>query len=245
MAPIVTDTLRLDSAAINTWRQNEDFDYDRELMRPTKNILEWLWEGFNDLMKKLLPHDMPEGTETAIDVFCVLVLIGLLAWFIIKLKPRLFAHKDDVDRSFTLEDDNIYGIDFDRLIAEAESQHNYRQVVRLVYLQTLRRLADAGRINWQPYKTPMQYTKEFSAAPFWQMTQHFLLIRYGNGEANADMASEMVQKQQAIIRQLEAEAGNTPSPEPQNSRPAAAPAAVSDASPSDQQPPQPQKGGEA
>ena len=47
------------------------------------------------------------------------------------------------------------------------------------------------------------------------------------------------------IRQLEAEAGNTPSPEPQNTRPAAAPAAVSDASPSDQQPPQPQKGGEA
>ena len=42
MAPIVTDTLRLDSAAINAWRQNEDFDYDRELMRPTKNILKWL-----------------------------------------------------------------------------------------------------------------------------------------------------------------------------------------------------------
>ncbi|MCR4852498.1 MAG: DUF4129 domain-containing protein [Prevotella sp.] len=200
---IATDTLRLDTAYINVWRQNENFDYDREVMNPTKNLLESFIEGLNNLLREITPRNMPDGTQDFINVVCAIALVVLLVWFFFKLKPKLFAQKDEADKRFSLEEDNIYGIDFEQMIEEARQKQNYHQMVRLIYLQTLRHLSDNKHIKWQPYKTPTQYTQEFPVAPFREMTQHFLLIRYGNGTATATMCDEMEQLQKSILRHIE------------------------------------------
>ena len=49
-------------------------------------------------------------------------------------------------------------------------------------LQTLKRLSDEKRIDWQPYKTPAQYINEVRMPVFRQLTNHFLRVRYGNFE---------------------------------------------------------------
>ena len=97
------------------------------------------------------------------------------------------AKEEDNDGNET-----IYGIDFDAEIAKALAASNYRQAVRYLYLKTLRRLSDAGHINWQPSKTPSQYVYEVQRDEFRQLTQHFLRVRYGNFEATRELYDEML-----------------------------------------------------
>ena len=67
------------------------------------------------------------------------------------------------------------------------SRQNYREAVRLLYLQTLKQLSDAERIDWQLYKTPTQYINEVRLPAFRQLTNHFLRVRYGNFEATEEL----------------------------------------------------------
>ena len=84
---------------------------------------------------------------------------------------------------YAVEEDTIYGVDFARGIADALSRSDYREAVRLLYLQTLKQLSDEKRIDWQLYKTPTQYVYEVRMPAFRQLTNHFLRVRYGNFEA--------------------------------------------------------------
>ena len=74
---------------------------------------------------------------------------------------------------YTVGEDTIYGVDFPGGIAEALSRRDYREAVRLLYLQTLKQLSDAERIDWQLYKTPTQYLNEVRLPAFRQLTNHF------------------------------------------------------------------------
>ena len=120
-----------------------------------------------------------------------------------KKNPRLFRRADD-DGSpdYDVEEDTIYGIDFDAEIDQAFQQHDYRQAVRLLYLQTLKQLSDAGRIDWQPSKTPMQYARQMNDAAFRELSNHFIRVRYGNFEATEPLFQQMRQLQQSIVNSL-------------------------------------------
>ena len=76
----------------------------------------------------------------------------LIVWFVYRKRPELFmvSHKNALP--YTVEEDTIYGVDFPGGIAEALSRQNYREAVRLLYLQTLKQLSDAERIDWQLIK---------------------------------------------------------------------------------------------
>ncbi|MFD2932503.1 DUF4129 domain-containing protein [Spirosoma flavum] len=80
--------------------------------------------------------------------------------------------------------ENINEIDFDTAIDEAISQRNFRLAVRLLYLQTLKHLTDAGRINYKPEKTNHQYIYELANSPlksdFEALTRQFEFVWYGD-----------------------------------------------------------------
>ena len=99
---------------------------------------------------------------------------------------------------YTVEEDTIYGVDFPKGIDEALSRRDYREAIRLLYLQTLKQLSDAERIDWQLYKTPTQYIYEVRLPAFRQMTNHFLRVRYGNFEATEELFREMQALQEEI-----------------------------------------------
>ena len=83
-------------------------------------------------------------------------------------------------------------------LREALSRQNYREAVRLLYLQTLKQLSDAERIDWQLYKTPTQYINEVRLPAFRQLTNHFLRVRYGNFEATEELFRIMQTLQEEI-----------------------------------------------
>ena len=90
------------------------------------------------------------------------------------------------------EEDNIYGVNFDVEYTKAMAQKDYYKAIRMVYLRTLRWLADHHKINWQLYKTPTQYTREFLSTDFQRMTNAFMRVRYGNYEASEELVSELL-----------------------------------------------------
>ena len=99
---------------------------------------------------------------------------------------------------YEVEEDTIYGVDFSGGIADALFRSDYREAVRLLYLQTLKRLSDEKRIDWQPYKTPTQYINEVRMPVFRQLTNHFLRVRYGNFEATEELFNSMKSLQEEI-----------------------------------------------
>ena len=99
---------------------------------------------------------------------------------------------------YEVTEDTIYGIDFPSEIEKALENENFREALRLMYLQTLKSLSDYHQIEWQPFKTPTQYTFEFRQTDFKRMTSLFVRVRYGGFGADKDMIRDMHNLQASV-----------------------------------------------
>lgn len=199
-----SDTLVLDTTKLQVWRQNADYDYGSELVPHQETFMEWL--------QKQIGHffDSVFGTiffdKNAWWIWAVLGLfIILLTVLIIYLKhPGLFMRsgKNVGSLDYDVTEDTIYGIDFSQEIEKAIERHDYREALRLLYLQTLKLLSDNHRIEWQPFKTPTQYTHECRHADFIQLSRLFVMVRYGGFEATEEIIGKMRSYQEGIRNAL-------------------------------------------
>lgn len=192
------DTLVCDSARIAVWQSNPDYDYNRELMVPDESLFEMLQRWLGKLLQRLLGSAVAEQYSTYIWIGIFVVILLLLFWFLYKKKPELFMRSGKKSSLYTVEDDTIYGIDFPKAISQMIAVHDYREAIRLLYLQTLKELSDGGRIDWQLYKTPTQYIYEVRIPAFRQLTNHFLRVRYGNFDATETLFEQMQTLQDEI-----------------------------------------------
>ena len=193
------DSLQLDSAQLAVFQHDTRFDYDRELVGGSQNLLEWLTtvisEWLEETFNVLVDNDVVYYSLIGLGALLVL----FLSWLVWKKNPKLFMRKEDDPLDYDVQEDTIYGVDFEAGISEALSQKDYRQAVRLLYLQTLKQLSDAGHIDWQPSKTPSQYVREYGQKAFAELSQHFIRVRYGNFEATEELFQEMKELQQQCI----------------------------------------------
>ncbi len=195
------DSLQIDSAQIALWQSDGRYDYDREIVGGSQNLLEWISEIVSERLGKVF--------NTALDndvVYYSLMGLGFLlalflAWLLWRSRFRLFmkTEKKDDALDYEVTEDSIYGVDFDAELSEAYCHQNYRQVVRLLYLQTLLWLQESGMIDWQPSKTPAQYMRHVNKTAFSTMTSLFVMVRYGNYEADAPLCQQMRQLQETLM----------------------------------------------
>lgn len=185
-----TDTLQIDHTLLEQLQQDPRYAYTVEDDKPSvfselmTALGEWLGEVFDldsDLLRPLMYS------------FFTLVLI-ILAWWLVRsgLFLRLFGTTHRVGTIDIEEaEENIHSVDFDAEIGRAVATGNYTLAARLLYLQTLKQLSNDARIDWQPQKTPTQYTREERSEAFRQLTHHFLRIRYGGFEADEELFATM------------------------------------------------------
>ncbi len=192
------DTLVCDTARLAAWQTDPAYDYNRELLTPEVNLMEWLSGQVGKLLRSIFGnHFSPEYTTTILVCIAICFLL-LIVWLVYRKHPGLFMRSQKNNLPYSVEEDTIYGVDFEKGISVALSQEDYREAVRLLYLQTLKQLSDTGRIDWQLYKTPTQYIYEVHGVAFRQLTSHFLRVRYGNFEANLSLFQEMKNLQEKI-----------------------------------------------
>ena len=125
------------------------------------------------------------------EVWAIFVVL-LLGWIAYKIYGSVNLHKVKHEETAVPDEaDDIYAIDYDAEMADAQARGDYSALVRLVYLRTLRTLADAGRIEWNLSKTPEQYASEIGTDDFRRMTMHFLRVRYGRFESSRELYDDM------------------------------------------------------
>ena len=80
--------------------------------------------------------------------------------------------------------ENIHEIDYQKELARLVADGKYRLAVRLLYLQTLKKLSDKDIIDWKLEKTNYNYLMEINEptikAEFGQLTHQFDYIWYGD-----------------------------------------------------------------
>lgn len=192
------DTLVCDTAKIALWQPDPAYDYNRELITPELNLFEWISKQFGEFLRKIFGSRFAEEYSGLILICIAIILLLLIIWFVYKKRPELFMRSPKNALPYTVGEDTIYGVDFPGGIAGALSRQDYREAVRLLYLQTLKQLSDAERIDWQLYKTPTQYLNEVRLPAFRQLTNHFLRVRYGNFEATEELFRTMQTLQEEI-----------------------------------------------
>jgi len=196
------DTLCCDTAQIHAWQSDAAYDYQRELMDWQPSLWKWLLMQFEELLSYILGSETASSITVPLLIALGLAILLLVIWFIYKTRPSVFQH-NQLSNIGTVEEENIYGIDFDATIRQALAVGDYRQAVRYVYLQTLRYLSDHSLIEWMPQKTPNQYIVEYNKEDFRRLTTLFLRVRYGNFEATPSMYDNVVQLQSFIIKKEE------------------------------------------
>jgi len=195
------DTLQIDTLQLASFRNDPQYDYDRELMGGSQNLLEWLASVVNEWISETFDIVMDDEFTTYLLIIVGVLVVALVAWFLWYKRPKLFmqGEKDD-SLEYDVEEDTIYGVNFESGIRHALEAHDYRQAVRLVYLQTLKYLEDEGKIEWQASKTPSQYVRQMNMPAFTNLSRHFINVRYGNFEATPELFEQMKALQDDITK---------------------------------------------
>ncbi|WP_020606284.1 DUF4129 domain-containing protein [Spirosoma spitsbergense] len=162
---------------------DHDYQYGRDAPppeNPVARFFSWLFGKLGQFLR-----------SKAYENVWQYVILAAVAGFAIYLLARaevlgfLFPKKAQatgMDYENLAED--IQEIDFNAAIDEAIAVRNFRLTVRLLYLQTLKQLTNAGHIGYKPDKTNRQYVQELAntalQADFEKLTRWFEFVWYGD-----------------------------------------------------------------
>jgi hypothetical protein len=168
---------------IRDYQNDRDYQYNNEAPPPENPVgrfFYWLYSKFiNFLTSK---------SYRSVWQYVVLACIAALTIYLLmkaEVLGALFPRKAATN-SLDYENlsENIHEINFEQAIEEAIYQRNFRLGVRLLYLQTLKQLADSGQIAYRPEKTNRQYVYELINRPyqsdFERLTRQFEFVWYGD-----------------------------------------------------------------
>ena len=194
------DTIVTNDTILDAFQRSKAYDYARELEPGNEtNYFDRFWDNLEDLLDfDVTSISFPQWVWWCLGAMAVMA-VGYLIW---KNRAGLFGPRDVQHTAQEITEDDINEVDFDQLIAEAESNNDYLALCRLRYLQCLKAASDASLVTWRRYKTPTQYAMEWTDEDFAIMTNHFLRIRYGHYTADAALAQEMRTRQAALLARI-------------------------------------------
>ena len=182
------DTLYMDSEMLDDLASKDEFNYSRELVhKESESIMDYLERWLRQLMHNGSEYQFLKEYGEWIVGIVLFVVLAVAVFIYLKNHPELFDKKlKDGNLDYQVGVDSIYGVDFDAMLDLARKNGDCNEVVRLVYLQTLRMLNDKDIIKWKLYKTPTQYTREYGNRDFRDFTNMFLRVRYGGHVAKPE-----------------------------------------------------------
>ncbi|WP_420146853.1 DUF4129 domain-containing protein [Spirosoma sp.] len=162
---------------------DHDYQYGNDAPPPENPIARL----FNWILRKFATFLTSEAYQNVWQYVLLAGIAGVVIYLLMKAEVLSFLFpKSAQSGSLDYENlaENIHEINFDKAIDEAISQRNFRLAVRLLYLQTLKRLADAERIDYKLDKTNRQYVYELIDSPlhadFERLTRQFEFVWYGD-----------------------------------------------------------------
>lgn len=189
------DTIIYHSSKIAEYQADKKFDYNSQLGVPDINLIEIIVRWLTRILSRFFDSDAAEGIARWVLITVFILAVLLVIYFIYKKRPELFMREKKLLLPYEVEEENIYRIDFEKDLTAALTAGDFRSSIRILYLQTLRLIADKQWIDWKIYKTPTEYIYELKRAelktPFRDFTNRFLQVRYGNFKATRELFDSM------------------------------------------------------
>ena len=147
---------------------------------PVARFFAWLFRKLDQFLRS-------KAYENVWQYVILAAVAGLAIYLLAKAEVLGFlfpqkAQATGMDYENLTED--IQEINFDAAVDEAVAVRNFRLAVRLLYLQTLKQLTNAGHIAYKPDKTNRQYVQELAntalQSAFEKLTRRFEFIWYGD-----------------------------------------------------------------
>lgn len=155
------------SQKINDFLNNEEFQYDKEAVKPPVSLLERFFRWLSKVFRWIDSGGKPVSYTFYAIFFAVLLFV------IIKLLglnyQSLFIKKSGIKATdIEVFDEDIHSLDFDKIISEAISKQEFRKAVRYLYIKFLKALADNELIEWEINKTNKDYRKEMKQTKYFK-----------------------------------------------------------------------------
>ena len=174
-----------DNQALAELKADPDLNF-----KETPTVAETLWDRFLAVLRDLL-HSVFRNALTTdwgrVFTFAIgLLLVVVLIMTILRVNAFKIFYKGEGKSivPYNVLDDNIHEMNFDRLIAEAVAQHDFRTGIRLLFLKSLKILSDKNFIQWEHGKTNHDYLAELQKDElkngFDQLNYYFEYAWYGN-----------------------------------------------------------------
>ena len=167
------------------WYANKDLKKKEPIKKSSSNF-------FIELLQE-------KWFKTLLWILIVVSFAAVIVWYLSSLNIRLFRK---ASTSIIVEDVNkmpedIFSIPYEKNIAEAIQQNQFRLAVRLLYLQTLMRLSNKNLIQFKQDKTNSQYLAQLYNTAFYKdffsLTRQFEYTWYGQFPISKEVF-EQVQK---------------------------------------------------
>ena len=187
---VPSDTARvqvrsLPAASLKKYRDDSEFNYSNQRpqgMSIWDRFWYWVFESINKVTGNKFWGALLKVLLWGI---CIFAFVYAILKFTGMSGIGLFTgSKKAEDLGYSVTEDNIYVINFNEAIASAIGQKNYRLAVRLLYLQTLRKLADQELIHWKLNKTNDAYAQELAGGSYYNgfnyLTYAYDYVWYGD-----------------------------------------------------------------
>lgn len=150
-----------DEDKINEHKADSDYDYGN---REVEGLS--AWDRFKIWLSRVLSKIFSFGMEnpfgkTIIYILCGAVIVyAILKYLKLDVRKVFYANPDKGNIDYSVFEEDIHEMDFEKLIQEAIDNKEYRNAIRLIYLYALRNLSDNQMISWEPGKTNYDYVDE-------------------------------------------------------------------------------------
>lgn len=201
MAGNAQHTIHLDTALIREWQQSGNYNYLDEVVEV---------DSATTGSTQVVPKKDTRSTSFSIPptaIWCcvgVLVLVILFfavrnGWFMGFSKKK--SKKKEVERKKkeeeeenettegTLNQEEVFGFDFQKLTAEALAEKDYAAALKYTYMQAFRLLCEAELLTWRKDATPSEYAAldtGVASEPFRRITAAYVRAQYGHYEVTED-----------------------------------------------------------
>ncbi|MEO7988324.1 MAG: hypothetical protein ABI663_02220 [Chryseolinea sp.] len=191
---IVLDTVvhrQFDKAKVEKLKNDDELTYslDKATVSLWDRFWRWVGRALSDLFTET--RDASWGRFVVYAGMTVLLMYVIFRLLKIDALKMFYGRADSSSIKYTVLEENIHEMNFEKLIEEAKSSNDYRLAIRLIFLYSLKMLSDKHHIYWEPGKTNHDYlnevqTKELKSG-LRELNYYFEYAWYGNFTVNASL----------------------------------------------------------
>lgn len=181
---------KIDTTEIEKLKADSEMDYGQN--PAAVNLWERFKRWFGNLISRILET---AANANWFNILLIIIAVVGLVYVILRLLKvdalTIFYGRRGSKLEYGVLDEDIHSMDFEKLIQDALHRKEYRVAIRLLFLQSLKLLADNHHILWQPGKTNHDYVEELSAnnlkIGFNELSFYFEYAWYGNFAVNENL----------------------------------------------------------